>query len=73
MMVVVIQQSKTSNPSRLGQIYKGVCVIKSTIIPDYLHEFKKTFDPKIVYNPRVSNRIKMQMRTLKIPFPSVWW
>jgi len=31
--------------------YKGVCVIKSTIIPDYLHEFKKTFDLKIVYNP----------------------
>ena len=24
--------------------YKGVCVIKSTIIPDYLHEFKKEFD-----------------------------
>ena len=31
--------------------YKGVCVIKSTIIPDYLHEFKKEFDLKIVYNP----------------------
>ena len=31
--------------------YKGVCVIKSTIIPDYLHEFKKTYDLKIVYNP----------------------
>ena len=31
--------------------YKGVCVIKSTIIPDYLHEFKKGFDLKIVYNP----------------------
>ena len=26
-------------------------MIKSTIIPDYLHEFKKTFDLKIVYNP----------------------
>jgi len=24
--------------------YKGVCVIKSTIIPDYLQEFKKEFD-----------------------------
>ena len=31
--------------------YKGVCVIKSTIIPDYLQEFKKEFDLKIVYNP----------------------
>ena len=31
--------------------YKGVVVIKSTIIPDYLHEFKKTYDLKIVYNP----------------------
>ena len=31
--------------------YKGVLVIKSTIIPDYLHEFKKTYDLKIVYNP----------------------
>ncbi len=31
--------------------YKGVCAIKSTIIPDYLHEFKKTFNLKIVYNP----------------------
>ena len=31
--------------------YKGVVVIKSTIIPDYLHEFKKEFDLKIVYNP----------------------
>ena len=26
-------------------------MIKSTIITDYLHEFKKTFDLKIVYNP----------------------
>lgn len=31
--------------------YKGIVVIKSTIIPDYLHEFKKEFDLKIVYNP----------------------
>tara|TARA_B110000503_G_scaffold29720_1_gene47856 strand:+ start:6153 stop:6941 length:789 start_codon:yes stop_codon:yes gene_type:complete len=31
--------------------YKGVVVIKSTIIPDYLHEFKKAFELKIVYNP----------------------
>lgn len=31
--------------------YKGVVVIKSTIIPDYLHEFKKEFELKIVYNP----------------------
>lgn len=31
--------------------YKGVVVIKSTIIPDYLHEFKKAYDLKIVYNP----------------------
>jgi len=31
--------------------YKGVVVIKSTIIPDYLHKFKKTYDLKIVYNP----------------------
>ena len=49
--------------------YKGVVVIKSTIIPDYLHEFKKTYDLKIVYNPRVFNRSPMQMRTLKIPIP----
>ena len=33
------------------QEYKGVVVIKSTIIPDYLHEFKRNFDLKIVYNP----------------------
>jgi UDPglucose 6-dehydrogenase len=31
--------------------YKGVVAVKSTIIPDYLHEFKKGFDLKIVYNP----------------------
>jgi nucleotide sugar dehydrogenase len=31
--------------------YKGVVVVKSTIIPDYLHEFKREFDLKIVYNP----------------------
>lgn len=31
--------------------YKGVVIVKSTIIPDYLHEFKKEFDLKIVYNP----------------------
>jgi|TARA_A100001011_G_scaffold157635_1_gene166100 UDPglucose 6-dehydrogenase len=31
--------------------YKGVVVIKSTIIPDYLHKFKKTYDLKMVYNP----------------------
>ena len=31
--------------------YKGVVVIKSTIIPDYLQEFKKEYDLKIVYNP----------------------
>lgn len=31
--------------------YKGVVVIKSTIIPDYLHEFKKNYGLKIVYNP----------------------
>ena len=31
--------------------YKGVIVIKSTIIPDYLHEFKRKYDLKIVYNP----------------------
>ena len=31
--------------------YKGVVVVKSTIIPDYLQEFKKEFDLKIVYNP----------------------
>jgi len=31
--------------------YKGVVVVKSTIIPDYLHQFKKEFDLKIVYNP----------------------
>ena len=31
--------------------YKGVVVIKSTIIPDYLQEFKKEFELKIVYNP----------------------
>ena len=31
--------------------YKGVVVVKSTIIPDYLQRFKKEFDLKIVYNP----------------------
>jgi UDPglucose 6-dehydrogenase len=31
--------------------YKGIVVVKSTIIPDYLHVFKKTYDLKIVYNP----------------------
>ena len=31
--------------------YKGVVVIKSTIIPDYLQEFKKEYALKIVYNP----------------------
>ena len=31
--------------------YKGVVVVKSTIIPDYLQQFKKEFDLKIVYNP----------------------
>ena len=31
--------------------YKGVVVIKSTIVPDYLHEFKKAFELKMVYNP----------------------
>ena len=31
--------------------YKGVVVIKSTIIPDYLHKFKKTYDLKMVNNP----------------------
>ena len=31
--------------------FKGVVVVKSTIIPDYLHEFKKAYDLKIVYNP----------------------
>ena len=31
--------------------FKGVVAVKSTIIPDYLHEFKKAYDLKIVYNP----------------------
>jgi UDPglucose 6-dehydrogenase len=31
--------------------YKGVVVIKSTIVPDYLHEFKKAYALRIVYNP----------------------
>ena len=31
--------------------YKGIVVVKSTIIPDYLHVFKKTYKLKIVYNP----------------------
>ena len=31
--------------------YKNVVVIKNTIIPDYLHKFKKTYDLKMVYNP----------------------
>ncbi len=31
--------------------FKGVVAVKSTIIPDYLHEFKKSYDLKIVYNP----------------------
>jgi|TARA_B110000858_G_C17770651_1_gene459423 UDPglucose 6-dehydrogenase len=31
--------------------YKGVVVIKSTVIPDYLQEFKKEYELKIVYNP----------------------
>ena len=38
--------------------YKGVCVIKSTIIPDYLHQFKKEFDLKIVYNPEFLTEAK---------------
>ena len=37
---------------QLNQLqYKGVVVIKSTIVPDYLHEFKKAFELKMVYNP----------------------
>ena len=31
--------------------YKGIVVVKSTIIPDYLHVFKKSYKLKIVYNP----------------------
>lgn len=31
--------------------YKGIVVVKSTIIPDYLHVFKRSFRLKIVYNP----------------------
>jgi len=38
--------------------YKGVVVVKSTIIPDYLHEFKKEFDLKIVYNPEFLTEAK---------------
>ena len=38
--------------------YKGVVVVKSTIIPDYLHEFKKGFDLKIVYNPEFLTEAK---------------
>ena len=31
--------------------YKGIVVVKSTIIPDYLNVFKKSYNLKIVYNP----------------------
>ena len=31
--------------------YKGIVVVKSTIIPDYLHVFKKSYKLKIVNNP----------------------
>ena len=31
--------------------YKGIVVVKSTIIPDYLHVFKRSYNLKIVYNP----------------------
>lgn len=31
--------------------YKGIVVVKSTIIPDYLHVFKRSYRLKIVYNP----------------------
>ena len=31
--------------------YKGIDVVTSTIIPDYLHVFKRSYRLKIVYNP----------------------
>ena len=48
--------------------YKGVCVIKSTIIPDYLHEFKKSFDLKIVYNPEFLTESNANEDFLNPPF-----
>ena len=38
--------------------YKGIVVVKSTIIPDYLHVFKKSYKLKIVYNPEFLTEAK---------------
>lgn len=48
--------------------YKGVCVIKSTIIPDYLHQFKKEFDLKIVYNPEFLTEANANADFINPPF-----
>jgi len=48
--------------------YKGVCVIKSTIIPDYLHEFKRNYDLKIVYNPEFLTEANANDDFLNPPF-----
>jgi len=38
--------------------YKGIVVVKSTIIPDYLHVFKKSYKLRIVYNPEFLTEAK---------------
>ena len=38
--------------------YKDIVVVKSTIIPDYLHVFKKSYKLKIVYNPEFLTEAK---------------
>ena len=48
--------------------YKGVVVIKSTIIPDYLHEFKKEFELKIVYNPEFLTEVNANEDFKNPPF-----
>ena len=48
--------------------YKGVVAVKSTIIPDYLHEFKKGFDLKIVYNPEFLTEANANEEFKKAPF-----
>lgn len=48
--------------------YKGVVVIKSTIIPDYLHQFKKQYDLKIVYNPEFLTEANADADFLNPPF-----
>lgn len=46
---VSIARTVLQEINQLG--YNGIVVIKSTIIPDYLHEFETSYQLKIVYNP----------------------